>query len=428
MFLRFLPPAYFLIGLTLVPLAPAAPPPPPAWSLVFSKDLATLGVSRDWTGLDCYQETMTRETFEKLLDEVYASAPGNAKPWIEVTDTHASIIKKASNPAEKYLLRFAKQDTPIPPRYWRTPESLPRPTEPERPLAGYRIALDPGHIGGAWARMEERFFQIGEDPPVQEGDMVLKVARLIRENLAAKGAEVILIRNAAQPVTRLRPTDLTAYTRAMLKEAGLAEPSPEVLEKSRARVFCVNAEIRARASMVNSQIKPDMVIALHFNGEPWGAADKPAFSEHNHLHVLVHGCLDPAELAHDDERYEMLLKLLQRTHPVELGLAVESAKSLTGATGLPAYTYRGKNARNLGGSPFVWARNLLASRIYQCPVVYLEPHVMNHALTYERIKAGAYTGQREIGGRLRPNIFTEYADATSKAVESWFLARRVAAP
>lgn len=412
-------PLAILLFSSAVPVVVSAPP---GWSLEYSPHLATLGVAPDWSRLDAWQETMTRGDFERLLDERYAHAPGEWKPWIEVTDTHAAITMEGARPAEKYLLRFADEEPTTPPqRYWRLPVEIPAAADPARPLAGYRIALDPGHIGGEWARLEERFFQIGEDLPVREGDMVLDVARLLEERLEAKGAEVTLLRAKPEPVTRLRPSDVEAYTRKMLAANGWAGEIPvEVFEKARNRVFAVNAEVRARAVLVNQKLRPDLVLALHFNGEPWGSADSPVFSDKNHLHVLVFGNVEPWEWAQDDTRFESLLKLLQRTHEVETGLAVVNARAFAEATGLPPFTYLGDNARPAGDSPYVWARNLLASRLYQCPVVYLEPHVMNHALTYQRIQAGRYPGKREIGGVQRPDIFTEYADTAAAAVLAWF--------
>ena len=404
--------------------APPARPRVPTWSLEFSPDLATLGVPADWSRLDPWQESLTRQTFEDLLNNVYASAPGVWAPWIEISATHAAIVKSARFPEDRYLLRFADSDDPKPPRYWRPPAELAAAADPARPLAGLKIAIDPGHMGGTWAKMEERYFQIAGDPPVQEGDLVLTVARLLKSRLVARGAEVMLVRAKPGPVATIRPEALTPYAVAMLQDMGLANPTPEQVAKTRDKVFCINAEIRARAALVNDVLRPDLVLALHFNGESWGKAEAPVLSTKNHLHVLVHGCLEPAELAHDDERLEMLLKLLQRTHEVERDLGVAAARELATATQLPPFTYRGSNARACGESPYLWIRNLLASRLYQCPVIYLEPHVMNHALTSERLRAGEYAGKRAIGGIERANIFEEYAAATAAAVEAWHQSAR----
>jgi hypothetical protein len=86
------------------------------------------------------------------------------------------------------------------------------------------------------------------------------------------------------------------------------------------------------------------------------------------------------------------------------------AKALAAATGLPPFTYFGGNAVRAGSDKYVWARNLLANRIFECPVVYLEPYCMNTELTYARIQAGDYEGEREVAGKMRRSIFREYAD------------------
>src|SRR5690606_4726088 len=106
-----------------------------------------------------------------------------------------------------FRLRFAasRATARAVPSYWRSRRLLP-PVQPGKPLAGLKIALDPGHLGGQWAKMEERWFQIGKSKPVTEGDMTLAVAKLMAPRLEALGAEVILTRSKASPVTSLRPS------------------------------------------------------------------------------------------------------------------------------------------------------------------------------------------------------------------------------
>ena len=65
------------------------------------------------------------------------------------------------------------------------------------------------------------------------------------------------------------------------------------------------------------------------------------------------------------------------------------------------------NATN-AGSPYVWARNLLANRLFECPVIYLEPYVMNNTDVHARVQAGDYNGLREINSAKRESIFSEY--------------------
>ena len=62
------------------------------------------------------------------------------------------------------------------------------------------------------------------------------------------------------------------------------------------------------------------------------------------------------------------------------------ASAFAEITNLPPFSYKGPNALKVGDVPGVWARNLLANRIYQCPVIFLEPYVANSHSAYELIK------------------------------------------
>jgi hypothetical protein len=65
----------------------------------------------------------------------------------------------------------------------------------------------------------------------------------------------------------------------------------------------------------------------------------------------------------------------------------------------------------VGSTGYVYARNLLATRLYRCPVVYCEPYVMNSREGFDRIQAGEYEGTRTFNGMERKNIYREYSDS-----------------
>ena len=62
--------------------------------------------------------------------------------------------------------------------------------------------------------------------------------------------------------------------------------------------------------------------------------------------------------------------------------------------------------------PGVWARNLIANRLYECPVVFLEPYVANSKEVFARILAGDYEGTKKVAGKSRVSLVEEYVDAT----------------
>ena len=95
-------------------------------------------------------------------------------------------------------------------------------------------------------------------------------------------------------------------------------------------------------------------------------------------------------------------------------------------TQLPPYLYKpdSSRARNIDNNPYLWARNLLANRLYRCPVIFLEPYVMNSHEVYHRIQEGDYEGTRLIGDKEHPSIFREYAQAITQSLEDYYLNNR----
>jgi N-acetylmuramoyl-L-alanine amidase len=380
--------------------APPMTPPPPR------PGLSMLAAPPDWSVLDAYQETITRGEFERLLTSVFTT--GNAwQSCIGIDDVEARIQTGNSPDDPIFRLRFAATESSAP-RHWRAASELP-PAAPGKPLAGLRIAIDPGHIGGEWAKMEERWFIVGEGNPVQEGDMTLLVANLLKPRLEALGASVSLVREKLEPVTPLRPESLLSLTQDSQTQ------SPRKLAE---RLFYRTAEIRARAELVNTTLRPDLVLCLHFNAEAWGDPLNPTLIDRTHLHLLLNGAYTDEEVLLADQRFALLQKLLQRTHQEEALVGATVADTFAAISGLPPYLYppESKSVRSLG-HPYLWARNLLANRLYDCPVIFMDPYVMNSTIDHARIQAGDYEGLREIEGTPRPSIFREYADALTEGLK-----------
>lgn len=361
-----------------------------------AQKLTPLAPKPDWSSLEKFQGTITKEDFTRLLTQIYAPR-GAWQGAFDIADDHVTVTTESGQPP--FRLAFAPDTAaakPVP-RYW----------QPRGSLSGLRIALDPGHLGGEWAKMEERWFQIGNNKPVTEGDMALYVAKLLKGELEQRGASVSFTRTSSKPATSVRPAQLRSQAAASLRDQG-RPVNPASLKSESERLFYRTAEIRARAKKVNNQLKPDLVLALHFNAEEWGNPARPTLTGVNHLHLLVSGCYSARELEYADQRYDLMVKLLNRSYDKEVAVSRTVAQSMARATGLPPYTYTSDAAINVGGSPYVWARNLLANRLFECPVVYLEPYVMNNKEVHDRVQLGDYRGRRNINGTPRESIFREY--------------------
>lgn len=385
--------------------APELPAPDPR--------LASLGVPPDWTQLSKYDGVLTRVEFETALQDIYLLGENL---YFDIGEEGVRVASELSPPGPSIAFAVGETRKP-PPRYWRSTTEIPS-GPATQPLDGVRIAIDPGHIGGEWARMEKRWYQIEDTTPVTEGDMTLLTAKLLAPRLESLGATVTLVRSANEPVTELRPTDLTEYATQLMPAA----PAEEVRALAE-QLFYRTAEIRARAALVNKTIKPDLVLCLHFNAEDWGKdPTNPQLSPRNHFHMILHGAYMDGEIAHEDERLELMHKIFQKVHEEEAALATALTNAFLEDTRLPAYVYRlGKPARRIG--PALWARNLLANRLYQCPVLFCEPYVMNNEVVHARVQAGDYDGEMEVAGTLRKSLYREYRDAVVKGLVNYYSAR-----
>lgn len=399
----------FLAALTVFLMLRQPPKPvvPPIEKPALPPALSILGQIPDWTQLDAFQHTITRSDFETLLRDIFTT-DATWQEFIIIHEGFAEIVTTANSENPPFILQFATPENTLPtPRHWQTTETLAVPPA-DKPLANLHIAIDPGHIGGEWAKIEGRWFQIGDAKPVTEGDMTLHVAKLLKPQLEELGATVSLVRSSPEPITPFRPENLVELA---ANDDSLTDPVS--LRLFTEKLFYRTAEIRARAELVNQTIKPDLVLCLHFNADAWGDPANPTLVPNNHFHVLLNGGYTSEEVRLPDQRFEMLKKLLQRTHEEELIVGRTVAETFAEISGLPPFIYHsaGTNFRAIPSSPYLYARNLLANRLYDCPVIFMEPYVMNSAPDYNRIQAGDYLGLREINGKLVPSIFQEYANA-----------------
>ncbi|MEP7016372.1 MAG: hypothetical protein ABI925_13095 [Verrucomicrobiota bacterium] len=396
-----------------------------------AENLGVLGSQPKWNVLEHYQETITHDEFVHLLQDVYCTH-GFADDLFKIDNDSVRILKNRE--AQTFFtLRFATSDgsPKSVPRLWRPADALPSAPE-AKPLTGLRIALDPGHLGGKWARMEERWFQVGDSSPVTEGDLALRVAKLLAARLRDLGANVSFVRGHSGPVTIKRPSDFKALAKKILIKNGVPTPRTESSNPSdpmkeqtvrwqSEMLFYRYSEIRRRAVVVNTKLHPDLVLCLHFNAEGWGDPNNPVLIDNNHFHVLVNGSYLKDELELDDERFEMIRRLLSRAYDQELPLADSVATAMAKESQLPAFQYPTTlTTTKVGSSGYVYGRNLLATRIYRCPVVYCEPYVMNSKDGFARIQAGDYEGTRNINGVERKSIFREYADGVAAGLADYY--------
>ena len=377
-------------------------------SLVAMAKLTDLAEPPDWARLDSFQESISRQEFLTQLNEVYCPRQSWWFPWIEIEEHRARIRKKAGSD-EWYDLHFLESNKSV------------TQSSPSFQISGSKILIDPGHIGGEFSEMEGRHFAIGDENPVKEGELALSVALKLKSELEKKGAVVSLSRKENQPVTQLRPKDfkelaVTWFSRMEWLEKLPSEEISKRIKKREELYFYRVSEILARSDKIK-KIKPDLILCIHLNAAPWPDPEKKSLVERNDYHVLVNGCYMGGEIAYDDQRFEMVWRLLNRWENAERFIAEHISKAFAIKTGLPAFAYKGPNALKIGEVEGVWARNLLANRIYEAPVVFLEPYIANSAVVYQRIQLGDYENRKIINGEKRASLVREYVDAVLIGLE-----------
>ncbi len=405
----------------------------PEVSVNLSK-LSPLGTTPDWSKLAQWDKVLTRAEFEAALMDVYLD--GRLLPNLWTIDDEGVSISTGllERPFVRVLFRPRNDPAVAAATTWRSAKDLP-PLAGRAPLSDLHFAIDPGHIGGGYAQMEERRLSFAPGEAIQEGDLTLLTAQILAERLKELGAYVTLVRDRAEPVTKARPDDFKSVALDLLRENGVPMPLERydglvgdqrllTVQWQCEKMFYRISEIHARAQRVNEEIKPDVVLCLHFNAESWGDSAAPQYSPENHAHVLVGGCYSGTELSQQDVRFEMFSRLFARVQDEEIPLGEVMTTSLLNTTGLPPYNYATPNARPAGKVKGLFARNLLANRLYQCPVIYLEPYVMNHEDTYRRLLLGQYIGRTRIGDQLRSSAIDDYVRAVTDGLLNYYQPRR----
>ncbi|MDR1192384.1 MAG: hypothetical protein LBK60_12100 [Verrucomicrobiales bacterium] len=403
--------------------------------------LSVLAEPPDWRVLDDYQGTLTEGEFRARVP--LFSNDGALYQWLTVGARGVEVFADRGKTRKLWELRFANDNAannaaanvaqailPVFPQYTgkiacATLGSLKQ-SKPLKPLAGLKICLDPGHIGGAWAEMEERHFRIRNGPWVDEATLNLITCEWLERGLREAGAEVCWTKRTTLPVTARRPAEFTPQAIKMLwrsdaKKAARARPA-ELLKLVRwyeELIFYRVAEIQARAAVVE-HLRPDLTLCLHYNALGWGRRGPRLYQNVNRIVIFTHGSYLARELEFDDLKFSLFKKLLENSRGAERRVADAIARQAARMWNYPPEQYGASaltaTCRPAGKTPYVWSRNLLANRLYPGPVVFVEGPFMDDALTYRRLIAGDYDGWREIAGRQYRSIFREYAEVVARGV------------
>jgi hypothetical protein len=384
-----------------------------------------------WFALDVFQGTITREQFEQKLHTLFD--PFNAfAPYLDINDSRVVFYPSATDHSTpQFVLHFAAAgQATAAMRWFRTPEEFRAATHPpEKPLDGLRVAIDPGHIGGPWAQMEERSTRYNGSAPVQEGDLNLITARILKKELTDLGANVYVVRDSTEPVTPFRPNDFIEEARELLiahakNKANLRALPPDHLNllfgarltELTEFLFYRCSEIIERGNRIRNNFVPDITVTLYIDATP--RSSRGLVTPVNSNIFFVGGSYTKTEMQDPEMQQRCVYKICEGGADIEAEVANAISLVFAQRTGLGPVKYGDSNTTRqvLPNNPYVVARNLAANREYDGPVVCTEPYFMNNRVVYRRLLAGDYDGTRNFDGKPYTSIFREYADCVAQGL------------
>ncbi len=276
------------------------------------------------------------------------------------------------------------------------------PSDSSRPLAGWRIALDPGHMAGdlEFAQGVEGKAIVmapstqtnGQRIGFYESELTLATAMIIRDSLENLGAEVLLTREspgvaahgldfATWKQVAFPDTLRQAVAQGKMKSAQMMWWTSRASDAMIFRTYFNRSDLKARADMIRA-FQPDVTLMIHYNVDlpNWavtqqGRAYLPGKA--NYSMAFVPGAFLFGELDEVEDRVMLLRMLLtdDLEQSIQLSAAfVRQSERLTGVApvaidaDLAYLTVSSLPA----GEPGVFARNLTLTRLISGPVCYGE--------------------------------------------------------
>lgn len=266
-----------------------------------------------------------------------------------------------------------------------------------KPLEGWRIALDPGHIAGSMeeAIAESKFVRVratDRRPEVGffEANLTLATALLIRERLEAMGATVLMTRTAPGVSSMgLRFHDWKRNPRGteseeaagMLTRATAGELTFSRRDRALYRNGFNNADLRNRADMVNT-FQPHLTLIIHYNVDKanWEKSMGDDYFQPgsaNYLMAFVPGSYSGSDLADLEHRIHFLRLLVSDDLERSMDLSHAFVQESQRITGVPIVKEENKvdyldYACVLTQAPGVYARDLALTRTISGPLCYGE--------------------------------------------------------
>jgi N-acetylmuramoyl-L-alanine amidase len=287
---------------------------------------------------------------------------------------------------------------------------------PKKSLANCKIAIDPGHFGGEYSHLEQRFVEICHDKNIitfNEGDLTFLTALHLKELLEKEGAEVFLTR------TKTGGGALSQNFFQFLQTHPDLWLTPKILTQLFRAVYN-GVDLYARAEKINA-FKPDVTVIIHYNAHDSEGEKYTSTTDKNYNMVFIPGSFGEGELKEKKARYEFLRLLVTPDFSLSKQFSKIVLKKfhehLQISSVIPSDGARYLETASIEIEKGVYARNLALTRLIHGPLCYGESLVQNNleeALRLSHLDT-------EIQGHPCSSRLKEVALAYFQAIQEFFM-------
>ncbi|HYG38451.1 MAG TPA: N-acetylmuramoyl-L-alanine amidase [Cytophagales bacterium] len=259
------------------------------------------------------------------------------------------------------------------------------------PLAGKRIAIDPGHVGNDFQMglIESRFVKMDlgdEKIEFSEAELTFATAYLLKDMLEAQGAEVILTRTSCNTSslgisfsewykTRMDGDLIEAVNSGKISKEFADWLKNEASEAKVFQKFFQTLDWRERCKIIND-FRPDLTLIIHYNADEENYTwSKPTTKNYNV--AFVGGGYVKDELLKEEDRFQFLRQLVSTDIENSVKLSGSIVKCFENCLKVPTMTKKDesnsiKNFSLPTSQKGVYARNLALTRYILGPICYGE--------------------------------------------------------
>ncbi len=380
--------------------------------LILVSPFVSLFSECDFSQFDRFQDKWTREEIEHKLG-TYLQKDGRVSSFFTLSDQAFVLYDAPDTQKERsveYTLRLA------PKKERRVLEQKKRGN-----LVGVKVALDPGHFGGPYSRLEQRFIDIppsldrAEHIQFDEGTINLLTALYLKVLLEKEGAIVMITRD--QIGKGVYKEDFFDW----LKNC----PSLWAKEGSLMTLFrkyYYPLDLCARAEKINA-FDPELTLILHYNAHHIEEvySSNNCVASHNYNMVFIPGAFCRNELAMQESRFEFLRLLvsedLENSLKLSSSILQELSHSLKVPTVSPSDGARYLNNVCLKVGEGIYSRNLALTRLIHSPVCYGETLVQNNIDECQNLNRTDFI----IGGQKCSSRVKQVAEAYFEGIKRYLV-------